>query len=102
MSPRAPDVLQHRQTLQDVFLGAGGAQRVVKVRQSFEHPRLAAPVPHLCQAVEERVAHRLVGRERGAHEREPRLAIGILGAGELLVENLAPRGNAAHRKFERQ
>ncbi len=66
------------------------AQRMMQVGQPLEHPRLAAAIRRIAQAGEERVACRLVGRERRPHERESCLTIRILNPPELLVENCLP------------
>ena len=64
-------------------------QRMVQVAQALEDPRFAPAVRHVSQRGEPRVALGGVGRQRLTHECELRLAIRILHAVELLIQDRA-------------
>src|SRR5690606_25290029 len=68
----------------------------------LEHPRLAAPVLEALEPLERGFTLRRIGRQRRHHEREPRLAIGILRARVLRFEDRAPAGHLPYRQLERE
>ena len=67
----------------------------MEVARRVEHPRLAPAIVDVRQALEELLAHGRVARERRHDEREPRLAIGILEALELGLEDRSASGDVA-------
>ena len=75
---------------------------MVQVGEPVEHPGLAPPVGDVLQRVNQRSRTAGVGRQRRHDELEARLAVGVVDASELVVEDVAPAGHLAHREVERQ
>ncbi len=70
--------------------------------EAFEHPRLPAAVVDVLERLEPLVAFSCIGRERRHHELESILAIGILDARQLRLQDLAPAINLADGKLQRE
>src|SRR5688500_20249717 len=86
----------------EVLLGGGRAERWMEVADRLQDPRLAAAVPDVGQAGEERVAGGRIGGECRPHELELRLAIRVLNALRLIVEDLLPVAPLAQRELQGQ
>ena len=74
----------------------------LQIAEPLEHPRLALAVGRIGERLEEPLAVRRVVRERRAHEREARLAVGIQDLRLLLLEELPPPLGLTQRERRRE